>query len=132
MSEPSMKTPLQKLIALYERMSALTYDKCNKRCKTSSKTRCCDEFHCNFTKDYALETYNINLEPLTDGILPFLDKNNRCVVAPYLRPLCTINDCQIGSLGFDPTDEDYTQIYFKLREEISALSFEIEDNKNNS
>ena len=41
-----------------------------------------------------------------------------CVVPPYLRPLCTLHDCQITNLGLDPEDSEYTKQYFDLRDEL--------------
>ena len=41
-----------------------------------------------------------------------------CVVAPHLRPLCTLHTCDINGLGFKKGDLKWTKKYFKLREQI--------------
>ena len=43
-----------------------------------------------------------------------------CVVPPYLRPLCTLHVCSINSIGVDLKDSDFTEKYFKLRDQIEG------------
>lgn len=54
------------------------------------------------------------------GKLPWMSATG-CKLAPHMRPLCTLHVCSINSLGFDPKDPEFTEKYFKLREQIETL-----------
>jgi hypothetical protein len=112
-----------KLVVLFQKMADLTAPECASTCRAPHS--CCDEMYCQLTKDYAMERYGIVLRPEepcegNPHHLPFIGPKG-CVVAPYLRPLCTLHTCQINSLGFKAGDEKWTRKYFKLRTEIDQL-----------
>lgn len=52
-----------------------------------------------------------------------------CTVPPYLRPLCTLHTCDVGSYGFkaDDPNGEWTDDYFTLRNEIGELEYEMGD-----
>jgi hypothetical protein len=107
------------LIKLYEEMAGLTLLKC-KECKIPLS--CCDPVYCELAKETAIRA-GVTIKETDHKTLPFMGENG-CVVPPYLRPLCTLHTCTINSLGFDPKDLDWTNRYFKLREEIEELENE--------
>lgn len=105
---PASVTDTQK--KLYQEMYELTEPKCGS-CKVPHS--CCDPFTCQMVKEYASkqgEKYE-----LIDGM--FL-KDDKCIIPPHLRPICTLHVCSINSLGCDPKDPKWTRKYFSLRERI--------------
>ncbi len=87
------------------------------------KHRCCDELYCAIAKDFALSE-GVTLPQVRDTGLLFMS-NKGCTVPPHLRPNCTLHDCQINSLGFDPKDPEWTEKYFSLRESYTRASMEL-------
>jgi hypothetical protein len=49
--------------------------------------------------------------------MPFI-VDGKCAVPPHFRPLCTLHQCKISGLGFDPKDPKWTKRYFDLRERL--------------
>ena len=47
--------------------------------------------------------------------------DGKCVIPPHFRPLCTLHQCKIAGLGFDPNDKKWTERYFELRKKLSEL-----------
>lgn len=118
----TQKTPDNDLVVidLFEKMSKLTGPRCGTEEKCRGRTRgnrCCDEFYCQIAASYALEEWGVELVPTGHSTLPFMGENG-CTVAPHLRPLCTLHDCQINGIGCDFTDEKFTKEYFDLRGQI--------------
>ena len=110
---------MTKLIGLYQRMYELTVPKC-KSCRVPLS--CCDPLASESSRLWAKEKYGIELKPLPKSQqikenVPFLGEQG-CVVAPYLRPNCTLHTCAINSLGFDK-DLEWTEKYFYLRNKIT-------------
>jgi hypothetical protein len=52
-------------------------------------------------------------------MIPFMGPTG-CVVAPHLRPICTVHTCDINGMGFKrgPGSGPWTKRYFELREQI--------------
>ena len=44
-----------------------------------------------------------------------------CIVAPHLRPICTVHACCINSIGYKRGDMEWTNRYFELRARIDEL-----------
>jgi hypothetical protein len=78
--------------------------------------------YCGCAEDYARDEWGVDLTPLkTDHpTLPFMSETG-CVVSPHLRPLCTLHTCDMNGLGFKKNDFEWTDKYFKLREQIDEL-----------
>ena len=123
-----MDTNKEKLIELYNQMYNHTKSKCKpSRCKHLSKTRCCSPEYCEDVIGYAKDRWDIYLQITDHKSLPLMGPEG-CIVEPYLRPSCTLHDCLINSLGFDPEDEEWTIQYFKLRGQINELEMEMRNN----
>ena len=103
-----------KVIQLFKEMSDLTAPECATNCKLPHT--CCDEMYCAMTEEYALE-HGVKLERTNHPTLRFMGPQG-CTVEPHLRPLCTLHTCAINGLGFKPGDPEWTEKYFKLREQI--------------
>ncbi len=104
----------ERVIKLFRDMSELTAPECAKNCKVPHS--CCDPMYCSMAEDYALEK-DIVLKHTDHPILKFMGPTG-CTVEPHLRPLCTLHTCAIGNLGFKPGDHEWTEKYFRLREQI--------------
>ena len=112
-----MKKKNPALVNLFQLMSDHTKGRCGTVCGTYNPNRCCDSMYCEITKQYAKEEYGIDLKETGHEILPFMGKDG-CTVEPHLRPLCTLHDCKINSLGFEPKNPELTKRYFEIREQI--------------
>ena len=105
---------MNKLEELYQEIADLTKPKCLE-CKSGFAFRCCDRMYCEIAKEYAKEQ-GVELT-FGDNVIPFLDNNNNCIVPPHLRPLCTLHNCKINSVGCTD-DIAWDEKYFSLREQI--------------
>lgn len=47
-----------------------------------------------------------------------------CIAPPHVRPLCTLHVCCINGAGFDPTDPEWTEKYYELRQKIEIAEHE--------
>lgn len=122
-----MITAKEKLIELYNQMYNHTKSKCKRpRCKSISKMRCCSPEYCEDVIAYAKDRWNIDLKITDHESLPLMGPEG-CIAEPYLRPSCTLHDCRINSLGFDPEDEEWTVQYFKIREQINEIEMEMRE-----
>ena len=97
---------------LWQEMADHTFKKCKEYCRHLGS--CCCKEYCESAKEYA-ESKGVSL-----GELPFL-KEGKCIVPPNLRPLCTVHQCIIASLGCDPKDDEWTKKYFELREKLEEM-----------
>ena len=117
MSSPLSSTKdCEELKILCHEMAELTFSKCKEHCHNLGS--CCEDMYCNLAIEYA-EDKGVNLVKEL-GHFPFI-KNGKCLVPPHLRPICTVHQCKISSLGFDPKDPEWTKKYFELREKIDEL-----------
>jgi len=107
------------LVVLFQQMYEMTRPECDK-CRVPRS--CCDAMYCGCAEEYARDEWGVDLTPLkTDHpTLPFMGPTG-CVVAPHLRPLCSVHTCDINSLGFKKNDLLWTERYFRLREQIEEL-----------
>jgi len=55
--------------------------------------------------------------PISTVPMPFI-VDGKCVIPPHFRPLCSLHQCKIASLGIDPKDPEWTKNYFALREKL--------------
>jgi hypothetical protein len=113
-----MRTPDPKLVQLFQQMVDLTAPECALRCRLPHS--CCNSYECENTAQYALETYGVTLERTKHPSLPFMGERG-CTVAPYLRPLCSVHTCGISTYGCKPGDDEWTERYFNLRDELNDL-----------
>ena len=112
---------------LYGEMSELTRPLCGTECGWNTKNRCCSYLYCLEAKSWAKTHYQIDLPETDHPDLLFMGPEG-CTVPPHLRPVCTIHVCCISSLGFKVGDSEWTEKYFKLRDQIDELEWE-EGNK---
>jgi hypothetical protein len=105
---------MNKQIKLWQDMADLTMQKCRQKCRVLGS--CCSLEYCQIADEYAKEK-GITLEP-TGNPIPFLTTEGVCTVPPHLRIFCTLHQCDIQSLGFDPKDPKWTRQYFNLREQL--------------
>lgn len=119
----------ESLKALYQSMADHTKHHCAEGCSTGRKKgtpwSCCDPMYCGITIEYALERWGIELKPTGHERLPLMGKEG-CIAEPYLRPLCTVHECNINGLGFTGF-ADWDKKYFELRDKISEAESELED-----
>jgi|SRR5882724_12834375 len=111
---------------LYQRIANLTSPSCQNgtaECAkfVGSKYRCCERKYCELARRFAKEKYNIDLRDTGNPDLPFMGENG-CIVAPHLRPICTLHLCSISwaDKSHVNQNEEQTKAYFKMREEIIA------------
>lgn len=65
----------------------------------------------------------------THPTLPFMSETG-CVVAPHLRPLCTLHTCDINAVGLKvhpKVDAKWDRRYWRLREQIERLELAYDD-----
>lgn len=103
------------LEVLYKEMAELTKPKCL-GCNNGWKHNCCDTMYCQIAKEFAKDQ-GVELE-FTNNEIPFLDDDNNCIVPPHLRPLCTLHNCAINSVGCTD-DKIWDEQYFKLKDKIN-------------
>jgi hypothetical protein len=99
-------------------MYEMTEPECAHTCNPPRS--CCDSMYCEIAREYAKDEFGVDLTAVSDGPLPYMGPSG-CVVAPHLRPLCTMHTCQINSFGFKTGDMEWTEKYFKLRAEVDRV-----------
>ena len=102
---------------IFDELAEITYGKCKATCKRLGS--CCSNEYCDIAADYAAEK-GATLEP-TGNQIKFLNSGGNCIVPPEFRPFCTLQQCEISSLGFFKNDEKLTEKYFRLRNSIKEL-----------
>ena len=108
---------------LWAEMAAHTKPKCGSpTCSTLSPNRCCSRFYCIAAMGHA-ESEGVVLAPTDHPELPGMGPDG-CTFPPHLRPMCTMHQCHINSIGVLPTDRAWTEKYFELRAEIDEAEFE--------
>lgn len=113
-----MKTKIRKkLIKLYKEMADLTLPEC-RQCRVPLS--CCSSEYCQQTIEIARQEWGVSLPVTNHSKLPLMGPQG-CTAEPHLRPQCTLHTCDINSLGMKKGDLDWTEKYFKLREEIEEL-----------
>jgi hypothetical protein len=102
---------------LWKQMADMTFAKCKEHCQILGS--CCSEGDCGVTESYAASK-GVTLTRIENKDIPFLGPDGKCIVAPHLRPLCSLHQCKIAGLGFDPDDPKWTRQYFKLRKKLNS------------
>jgi hypothetical protein len=97
-------------------MASMTWAKCLQKCKKFGS--CCSSEQCDMVAEYAAKR-GVTLAD-TGNTLRFL-KDGKCIVPPHLRPLCSLQQCDIQSMGFSAGDPDWTEAYFELHEQLGEL-----------
>ena len=113
-------TTPQKLIDLFQQMYELTRPECD---KCACPRSCCSPEYCDMAGEIADEA-GVQLIATGHPTLKYMGESG-CIVPPHLRPLCTLHTCDIGNLGFHRTDMEWTEKYFKLREQINEESMNV-------
>lgn len=118
-----MTSKQKTLIAFYKELSDLTRPLCS-LCRVPFN--CCSAEYCSLAKSWAKDRWNLDISSLAikNNKIPFLSKEG-CLVAPHLRPICTLHHCQINSLGFFIGQKKLTNEYFSIREKIEELESEL-------
>jgi hypothetical protein len=81
--------------------------------------------YCEIAIEYAAESGE-TLQRTDHPTLPLMGPTG-CVVAPHLRPLCTLHVCSINGVGHDK-DPVFTEKYFVLRDAI-CVELELKNEK---
>lgn len=115
--------PNEKLKQLFQAMYELTEPECRSSCRVPRS--CCDPAYCAEAELYAQEVWGVDLKPLRTihPRLPFMGESG-CVVAPHLRPSCTLHTCDINGIGckvHPQLDMEWTNHYYALRAEIEDI-----------
>lgn len=116
----------KKLVDLYQQMYELTKPECD-ACRLPHS--CCSPEYCHLAMKRAAD-FGISLTPTGHDKLPLMGAAG-CVAPPHLRPLCTLHTCDMSGLGFKRDDPlgKWNDDYFKLRDEINEIEYEIYINK---
>lgn len=115
------------LINKYQQMANMTKKACEESCE--KPYNCCAVEYCELAMEFAQEHYDTIILPTEDYLdglthLPMLDLKKGCIVPSHMRPTCTMHLCDINSLGFRRGNPEWTEEYFKLRDEICELELE--------
>lgn len=117
-----------KLIELYQRMAEHTAPRCGSdRCRPYKPGGCCSREYCQMALEFARDERGVDLTPLWDENSPGapFSRGGPCVVAPHLRPVCTMHVCVINNLGYDWSDPNWSDRYFELREQIDEVELQL-------
>ena len=124
---------VKQLAKLYEQMHSLTLPKCAQGCiskrframgQVGVPHNCCNGVQCSAMMEYAKRTYGFEYIPTGHPDLPMLGPEG-CIMKPYMRPSCTVHNCRINGMGIDPDSPEWTTEYFRLRDELEQLEYEI-------
>ncbi len=111
----------EELVELYSRLAAHTLPEC-RSCRVPLS--CCSAEYCASTIEHAKENWGVELTKTNHPSLPLMGPTG-CTAAPHLRPMCTMHTCAVNSLGCKLGDQQWTEKYFELREQIETLEFEL-------
>lgn len=108
-----------------EKMYQHTKNECG---KCAAPHSCCDEIYCSEAKIVAKLWFGVDLKETGHKTLPYMGESG-CTVQPHMRPRCTVHVCSIDRYGFKKEDEQWTNEYFKLREDIEISMDELVEEK---
>ena len=108
-------------IQLWQEMADMTNAKCQSTCKQMGQ--CCSSLYCEFAAD-TMTKAGYKFEELKPG--KTFSHTGKCTVPPHFRILCSLQQCKISGLGFDPDDKEWTEKYFKLRDKLALLEMKLE------
>lgn len=115
----------ERLKASYEAIAEMTHKRCGQpHCRVLSETRCCAPEYCEIAITWASERWDVQLNRTEHPTLPLMGPNG-CTAAPHFRPLCSMHQCKINSIGTSG-DLRFDRKYFKLRERIEDLEMRVE------
>lgn len=124
---------LRRLIQLYEKMARLTFSHCQGQCVRTSIEHperkpfwCCQPTMCENALEYAKEYYGVEIQQVPGQILA---TEKGCPLKPHQRPLCTVHQCSIASIGMDPKNVPWTKGYYALRHQICMAEEGMEKTK---
>jgi hypothetical protein len=112
---------LEALKTSFRELAEHTAPKCGE-CR--SPYQCCSTMQCELTAEFALETFGVTLERTDHPTLPFLGPQG-CIVAPHMRPICSVHVCGQHLLQ----DDAWSDRYFELRETAGDLLAELDVTK---
>lgn len=102
-----------KQITMWQQMADMTFAKCKAACKNIAQ--CCNTIYCEMAADAMTEAGH-EFPKMPFGKTFVVD--GKCIVPPHFRPLCSLQQCKISSLGGDPLDLEWTEKYFELRDKL--------------
>ena len=105
---------------LWQEMAAMTLAKCRQTCHSLGS--CCETAYCEIAEQQAKQA-GVVLER-TGNAVPFLDDDGKCVVPPHLRQMCSLHQCKINGIGFDPKDPKWTKRYFQVRRKLEKFGWD--------
>lgn len=108
---------MKRMEELWKEMAEMTLEKCRRICHNLGS--CCEAAYCEIAEEQA-KVVGVVLQR-TGNKVPFLDAEGKCVVPPHLRQLCSLHQCKINGLGFDPK---WTKRYFKLRAKLDEMGYD--------
>jgi hypothetical protein len=116
----------ERLVRLYADIAAHGYTLCSgqheKPCKLPHS--CCDPGVCDLVIEQAKWDWDVEMPRTGHPKYPLMNPDGSCSAPPHMRPLCALHCCCIAAFGFHPTDHEWTERYFELRNEINNLEFE--------
>lgn len=123
-------TTLERIVRLYQQVAELTKPLCQGVVKHGCKVpySCCSSEYCELAIEHAKERHGVQLERTQHPTLPLMGATG-CTAEPHLRPLCTLHVCSLSRVTCGSMAT--TEVYFKLREEISELEFEWSEQEGN-
>jgi hypothetical protein len=104
------------LVVLYKKIADMTAPICSSgSCEKfrGLKNHCCSREYCEVTRKFARERYGVRLAETGNDDLPFMGERG-CVVAPHLRPVCSIHICDWTWASKSTAPKGYVE----LRQEI--------------
>ena len=105
-----------KLIPLMQEVADFTRPECA-RCPEPFS--CCEAMYCEIARYHAKEYWNVDLVDTGHATLPFMGEEG-CVVAPHLRPMCTMHTCRFHREGTSG-DPEWDRKFVKLKDRVEQL-----------
>jgi hypothetical protein len=93
--------------------------------KCPAPLSCCSPEYCHVAILIAKTDWGVELKTTNHPSLPLMGPDG-CVCPPHFRPMCTLHNCSINSLGvkLGPNGAAWTNKYFEIREQIDILELE--------
>jgi len=125
-----MEDRRDELVSMYAELASITAKACAARngCLNDGKRgMCCEEEICLMVRSRAAD-WGVEL----DGDPPY-NSDGPCRVPPHLRPICSVHQCEIASIGvFRNLSEEDQRRYWGLREETDLIEFEMSRTKDDA
>ena len=104
---------------LWQQMADMTLEQCRKKCHSLGS--CCSPEYCEMAAEFMRKAGH-KFPQMPFGKTFVVD--GKCIVPPHFRPLCSLQQCDIGGLGFAKDDPAWTKQYFALREKLEKTMVE--------